>query len=381
MISDALLEDLRYRGEGTDLDFKAARYPFANETEKEKSELLKDILALANASREGVAYILMGFKENSPHPAEVVGLPADGAIDDSRIQEFINGKLDSVLSFRYEERMFDGKHVAVIAIPKQRRPFYIKKDYGDVKANVVYVRRGSATGIASPREIAMMGEGNLVHGEAQIELLLRTEYNQILPDRFDRKFLVLAEKLPDYEVNRDSLLVHHSYPNTDYYRESAEYYAERRKAITVRVMLENRSEFTLGNVQIEMTCRGSEQHAASLLRSDDMLSKPERMLDIGHYAMKASFRPGNRRMVVDDRGDEELVRIDLGSLRPGQTARAEEDLTLLPSEPGLYVIGVRILANELPTPLLREHAFEVVGDIERLSLKGLKSIIYADPDL
>lgn len=53
MISDALLEDLRYRGEGTDLDFKAARYPFANATEKEKSELLKDVLALANASREG----------------------------------------------------------------------------------------------------------------------------------------------------------------------------------------------------------------------------------------------------------------------------------------------------------------------------------------
>ena len=114
MISDALLEELRYRGEGADLDFKSERYPFAKAGDEEKSELLKDILALANAFREGTAYILIGFKENSPHPAEVVGLPVEGVIDDSRMQEFVNSKLESKLTFHYEERLFDGKHVAVI---------------------------------------------------------------------------------------------------------------------------------------------------------------------------------------------------------------------------------------------------------------------------
>lgn len=83
MLTDALLEQLRYRGEGSDLDYKAERYPFAKANDDEKSELLKDILALANSHRDGTVYILMGFKEKPPHPAEVVGLSPEGAIDDS----------------------------------------------------------------------------------------------------------------------------------------------------------------------------------------------------------------------------------------------------------------------------------------------------------
>lgn len=381
MISDVLLEDLRYRGEGTDLDFKADRYPFAKASDDEKSELLKDILALANASREGTAYILIGFKEKPPYPAEVIGLPAEGAVDDSRIQQFVNTKLESNLNFRYEERMFDGKHVAVVAIPKQRRPFYLKKDFGPLKANVVYVRRGSSTDIASPREIAMMGASNEARGDAQVRLLLKTESNEVFPDHFTRGFLAFPEKLPDYKIGDSSYGKAFYRQNENYYRQSAEYYTCKKRAITVRIVLENHSEFALANVQVEMVCRGVEHHVALLLRSDDMPRKPESTLDIGHFAMNIPNHSASRRVVVDDRAGEELARIDMGGLRPGQIAFAEEDVVLLPSAPGPYVIAIRILANELPTPLLREHAFEVVGDIEQLSLKDLRSMIFADPDL
>lgn len=157
MLPDSLLEELRSAGESSTLDYKAERYKFSKATDDEKSELLKDILAMANAQRSGDAYILMGFKENAPYPAEVVGLPAKGAIDDSRVQEFINLKLESKLAFRYEEQLFDGKHIAVITIPKQSRPFYVTKTFGKVEANTVYLRRGSSTGIATPREIYRMG--------------------------------------------------------------------------------------------------------------------------------------------------------------------------------------------------------------------------------
>nr|WP_306673843.1 ATP-binding protein [Tahibacter caeni] len=381
MISDVLLEDLRYRGEGTDLDFKADRYPFANASDDEKSELLKDILALANASREGTAYILIGFKEKPPYPAEVVGLPAEGAIDDSRIQQFVNAKLESNLNFRYEERMFDGKHVAVIAIPKQRRPFYLKKDFGPLKSNVVYVRRGSSTDVASPREIAMMGASNETRGEAQIRLLLKTENNEVLPDYFARDFLVFSNKLPDYEIDSGPYGSAFHRPNRNYYRESAEYYTALKRAITVRVLMENHSEFALASVQIEIACRGTEDCVALMLRADDMPRKAQSTWDIGQLTMNLPSQAANRRVVVDDRGDEQLVCIDLGCLRPGQIARAEEDLVLIPSAPGSYTIAVRILANELPTPLIQEHAFQVDGVIERLSLKSLKSMIYSDPDL
>ena len=49
MISDEDLEQLRYKGESTDLDFKQAQYPFAGASDYEKPELLKDIMAMANA--------------------------------------------------------------------------------------------------------------------------------------------------------------------------------------------------------------------------------------------------------------------------------------------------------------------------------------------
>lgn len=60
--------------------------------------------------------------------------------DAPRLQEFVSGKLATKLTFRYEERIFEGKHIAVISIPKQQqRPFYLKKNYGKLRQeNVVW---------------------------------------------------------------------------------------------------------------------------------------------------------------------------------------------------------------------------------------------------
>ncbi|HBR2370871.1 TPA: putative DNA binding domain-containing protein, partial [Klebsiella pneumoniae] len=82
-----LLNMLRYKSEGTDIDFKSAQYRFTNGSENDKSELLKDILAIANSWRDGTGYILLGFKDQRPNPAEVVGI--HDSIDDSRIQQFV----------------------------------------------------------------------------------------------------------------------------------------------------------------------------------------------------------------------------------------------------------------------------------------------------
>ena len=203
MLSETLLEELCYKGEGSDLDYKSERYNFSRKvSDEEKSEMLKDILALANTHREGTAYILMGFKENPPYPAEVVGLSQEGVIDDSRLQEFVNGKLETKLTFRYEEGLFDGKHIAVISIPKQQRPLYLKKDFGKLLKDTVYVRRGSSTGIASPREIALMGAANLARGDAQVELLFQTAENQLLPSFLEKTFQIFPSNLPDLEKQK-----------------------------------------------------------------------------------------------------------------------------------------------------------------------------------
>jgi hypothetical protein len=45
------LESLLHEDESTSLDFKRDQYPFDAATDEQKSELLKDILAFANAWR------------------------------------------------------------------------------------------------------------------------------------------------------------------------------------------------------------------------------------------------------------------------------------------------------------------------------------------
>ena len=55
-----LLERLLYEEESETLDFKAQQYPFDGATDDQKSELLKDILAFANAWRRTDAYIGCG---------------------------------------------------------------------------------------------------------------------------------------------------------------------------------------------------------------------------------------------------------------------------------------------------------------------------------
>ena len=58
-----LLETLLYQPEGPALDFKQEQYLFEGANTGNKAELLKDILAFANAWRLTTAYILIGVSE------------------------------------------------------------------------------------------------------------------------------------------------------------------------------------------------------------------------------------------------------------------------------------------------------------------------------
>lgn len=375
MITDSLLEELRYRGESSDLDYKSEQYLFVKASDEEKSELLKDILALANTYRDSSAYILIGFKENPPHPAEVVGLSPESSIDDSRIQEFVNGKLETKLTFRYEERLFDNKFIAVISIPKQQRPFYLKKDFGKLKKEVVYVRRGSSTGIASPREIALMGAANKERGDAQIQLILQTHDNNPLSDRLEREFVRVSDRIPDFKVDRHLLSVSTiEHPNKDYWREYANFYATWKRVIQVRLSILNHSTFSLGDTYLEVKCNCPEGESASLLRVDDMPEQPKKF-SFGFENLRSMLEHSKRLVVVDDRGSEPIVQIKLGTVRPGQTIRAEEDLAILPSGTGHYALQVKIFANEIPTPRLLEYPVEVFGSKSQLDEYGIYELV------
>ena len=62
-MDDGLMDQLLNEDESSSLDFKLEQYPFAGATDDQKSEILKDILAFANAWRRTDAYVLIGVEE------------------------------------------------------------------------------------------------------------------------------------------------------------------------------------------------------------------------------------------------------------------------------------------------------------------------------
>ena len=73
-ISQDTFETLLHMSEGDALDFKSDQYPLARADKDTKSELVKDILAMANAWKNADAYILIGAEENPGKRAIVLGL-------------------------------------------------------------------------------------------------------------------------------------------------------------------------------------------------------------------------------------------------------------------------------------------------------------------
>ena len=157
LIDGSLVETLLHMSEGDTLDFKREQYLLANATPEQKGELVKDILAFANAWKTSDAYILVGVAENPGGRAKVVGVSDHP--DDADLQQLVNGKTNVPVSFAYVPLIIDGLDVGALRIAQeQQRPVFLRKKFGAVDANVVYLRRGSSTAIANPDEIARMGE-------------------------------------------------------------------------------------------------------------------------------------------------------------------------------------------------------------------------------
>lgn len=89
------IHELCLRGESNCLDYKREQYAFIKAMPEEKSELIKDVLAMANADRSEAAYILIGVEEMSNKLGRVVGIHAHEIIDDALLHQFINQKTNA----------------------------------------------------------------------------------------------------------------------------------------------------------------------------------------------------------------------------------------------------------------------------------------------
>ncbi len=378
MTTDEILDALRYKSEGTDVDFKQAQYRFVKASENDKAELLKDIVAMANSWKDGAGYILVGFKDNSPRRAAVVGITEH--LDDASIQQFVNSKVKPKLGFRYEERIYEGKAVGIITIPKQKRPFYLANAYGALKSNVVYVRRGSSTDEAEPPEIAKMVAADVGRGNAKVELSILDAANESLPDEMSLRFLQF-EAMPDYRSRHSNSPYGFSVAslmreNRDYWRDMAEYLKTHLSMIGMQFELTNRSDFALSNAKLEISIHAEDRQEIKLMAGDDLPGKPQHewnpMTGVRSFAEVMSR---HERFVIEDAGVEPICHVRFGTLLPGETARAIDLLAVLPSMPGRIQISIRVLAAELAAPIVHERFMQVTGPLEEHDFDGLQRLM------
>ena len=208
-----ILENLLHQPEGPALDFKRDQYRFNGANDGEKSELLKDIIALANSWRFLTAYILIGVEERKSGRSRVIGVQEH--LDDANLHQFVNSKTQRPIEFSYRQFPVEGKEIGVVEIPLQERPYFLTKPFGKLDANEVKVRDGSSTRTATPDEIIRMGTAGIFNDPPALTMeWADIEYRLWFPSPHDVSSLRACLRSLQYVKLRllpEGVIMSHSY--------------------------------------------------------------------------------------------------------------------------------------------------------------------------
>jgi len=377
MNDESLIQELLYRGEGSTLDYKVKQYPFSGAEDGQKSELLKDILAFANAWRTETAYILIGVKNDT---GELVDLDED--IDDSRLQEFINSKTNHPLHFSYRSLEYSGKKLGLYTIQVQERPVYVRRAYGRVMPNVVYVRRGSSTAIADPSEVAKMGAATIRSGSSYApKLTVKIVCGGSLPSEkisvnYKRYELLAREEYPDYQFDNrrgaaTRLML--SIPNRDFYRDLAQYLHEQNGKIEFSLEVTNSGDHFADDVKVSLSAPVAPQF--SFKGVDELVLKPDitRSMAVSEATYPALGRLGRGFSVSSD-SENVTVKFELGKIQAGESRRTSQVVMLNPPS-AMTGLKVRVLSDQLRSPMEISIPSEFNFESEELTFTLLKKLL------
>jgi hypothetical protein len=109
-----------YHHENEYLDFKREEYK-----DLKKHELIKDVLAFANAEHQGDRYIIFGIEKQNN---EVKVYPIENPLDSSDIQTYVHEYIKPDLKIEYYPFDYQGKNLMVLCIKSPvQQPYAIKK--------------------------------------------------------------------------------------------------------------------------------------------------------------------------------------------------------------------------------------------------------------
>lgn len=388
-----LFENLLYEGEGTTLDFKAQQYRFAKATDEEKSELLKDIIGFANAWRRASAYILIGVEEIPGGRANVVGISEH--LDDHSVQQFVNNLTNQPLRFHYTVFGFEGKQVGIICIEEQTRPVYLRRDYGKLLKEKVYIRRGSSTDPTKPASLEEIAQMRVVAVQATAELIV--EFAEIDSDNsrgtkiaWDAEFCEMPEtgEIPEYE-REERISIGSLGPNMQVYipdpmyrtnksvfREMANYVFAQRLFRPVRLSITNVGQNATKDVRVELIIPAG--NGVVPMIESKLPERPKRT----EYVLRTPALDGIRPVIrhsgdvyIDQNQERFKLEIECGDLQPGRQIWSGV-VYIGKAKDGEVLLNGLIYSDHLPRP--KEFCLSISGEVRRSKLTAKELVDLAD---
>lgn len=377
-------ERLLYEEESPTLDFKRDQYPFAKASETEKAELLKDILGFANAWRRSEAYILIGVEDVRGGRATVHGIPEYQQLHDHSLQQFVNNLTNRPVIFHYEALSYEGKHVGIIRIEMQTRPIYLKRNYGGLGKEKVYMRRGSSTDPQKPaslEEIADMRVGsveqpariNVGFADLHSDKALGTDISWTA-EFWEAPLSAAIPDLPEpYHGPFGGLSNAMERTNADYYRELAVYEFTRRIFRPVRLVVENAGTVAARDVRVEIQISKPTNAAAKI--ESQLPEPPQRSRNL--FAVKPlhirpySAEPGD--VGVDENSERLRIDVECSDLQPSRRIWSKIFYLAL-FKSGTAALQGLVYASNLPTP--QRFELQVTGEIQEttVTVEDLKAM-------
>jgi hypothetical protein len=373
-VNEELFESLLAESEGVLLDFKAEQYKFSKATPEERSELAKDILGFANALRRADSFILIGVKDKSPEPPELLGIDPNDQLHDHSVQQFMTGMTNRQVKFTCRAFTHQGKQFGILQIDQhQDRPLFLTKDFGKLKKGIAYLRRGSSTDlhlVATLDEIAAMGR---TAGQSPAEVTVEfvdIDTREGVGNELDLDTVVLVpppNTLPDFTFRRPAAVIAGDplsqlaasltaqpwthIENREYWRELADYLLRRSASIVLELVVKNTGSAEAANVRVEIETV-HEQGLILSLFSD--LPKPPKQtkLDVPFHRGRdliheISRPPGFTTVSLD--GPVWRTVIECGSLQPGRKVYSQR-LCFARTSSAVTALKGTVYASNLPRP-------------------------------
>lgn len=137
------LDDIiKCEGESTYADFKKTFYHPYNE--KKKTDLIKDIMSMANADVDGDRYLIIGVSFDNNKNRILDGVSRSAIPDPALIQQLIHENIEPDIKFDVFCHTLDGKEFGIIKIEScDNGPYEMRKEFGKLQKGEKWIRKGT----------------------------------------------------------------------------------------------------------------------------------------------------------------------------------------------------------------------------------------------